>query len=314
MHKNNVFIFVIGFFILTLLFVGCGSEPQADVAENETAAEESEPVVIGLSLSTLDNPFFESIQEGAADSAERLGAELIVQDAANDADTQEAQIRELIGQGVSAILVNPVDGDAIVTAIEAANAAGIPVLTVDRSAAGGEVESHIASDNQAGGEMAGEYLAEVINEAGEIIELEGIPGTSATQERGAGFNAAIAEYESVSLLAQEVANFSRDEGKTVFEQLLADHEIITAVFAHNDEMILGAIDAAKEANRAEDIVFVGFDAIDDAIIALEDGDLTATIAQQPVEMGRLSVETAVSLLNGESVESFIPVELALITR
>ena len=314
MIKNKFFSSLVGcLVILSFIFVSCtggnDTEPAAD-----TVVEEAAPVVIGLSLSTLDNPFFQSVKTGAEDSAGRLGAQLIAEGADNDAATQEAQILAMIDQGVSALLINPVDGDAIVPAIEAANAAGIPVLTVDRSAASGDILAHIASDNAAGGLMAGRYLVETINESGTVVELEGIPGTSAAQDRGAGFNEALAGYNDITMLAQVVANFSREEGKAVFAQLLADNETITAVFAHNDEMILGAIEAANEAGRTEDILFVGFDAIDEAIGALENGELAATIAQQPVEMGRLSVETAVAALNGEQTNAFIPVELALITR
>lgn len=313
MNKNKLYFLILGIAAFAFLLVGCGGDTEPETAaESPTEAEET--AVIGLALSTLDNPFFVSIQEGAEDSAERLGVELIVEGANNDAATQESQVQAMIDQGVSVILLNPVDSEAIVPVVEAANAAGIPVLTVDRSVAGGEVVSHIASDNVAGGQMAGNYLAETIDESGEVVELEGIPGTSAAQDRGAGFNEAVSAYDGVNMVAQEVANFSREEGKTVFAQLLAEYETINAVFAHNDEMILGAIEAAQEAGRADDIIFVGFDAVDEAILALEDGDLAATIAQQPVEMGRLSVETAVSLLNGETPDEFIPVELALITR
>ncbi len=270
--------------------------------------------VIGLSLSTLDNPFFVTLKEGAEEAANRLDATLVVKDAKDDSETQKAQIQELIDQNVSAVLINPVGGEAVVPAIEAANNAGIPVFTIDRSAEGGEIVSHITSNNQAGGEMAGDYLAELVSEQGSVVELVGIPETSAAIDRGAGFNQAIENYADITIVAQEVANFNREEGQTVFAEILSQHSDIDAVFAHNDEMILGAIEAAKEAEVAEGIYFVGFDAIDDAIAALENRDLTATIAQQPGEMGRLGIETAVDYLNGESVQDLILVDLALITR
>jgi ribose transport system substrate-binding protein len=313
MIKNRFFSLIGGLVILSFIFMGCTGGNDTESA-TDTVTEEDAPIVIGLSLSTLDNPFFQSVKAGAEDSAGRLGVELVVEGADDDAAMQETQILAMIEQGVSALLINPVDGDAIVPAIEAANAAGILVLTVDRSAASGDILAHIASDNAAGGLMAGRFLVETIKESGTVVELEGIPGTSAAQDRGAGFNEALVGYDDITILAQVVANFSRAEGKDVFAELLAEHETITAVFAHNDEMILGAIEAANEAGRTEDIVFVGFDAVDEAISALEDGDLAATVAQQPVEMGRLSVETAVAALNGEQTNAFIPVELALITR
>lgn len=310
--KSNRFFNLIGTIVVLFNIIGCTSSSTAELTPDTAVVEP--PILIGLSLSTLDNPFFESIQSGAEDSARRLGVQLLVEAADNDTATQEAQVLNMIDQGVSAILLNPVDGEAIVPAIEALNAAGIPVITVDRSVAGGEVVAHIASDNVAGGQMAGRYLIETIKETGAVVELQGIPGTSAAQDRGAGFNQVVAEHDDINLFAQVVANFSREEARAAFAQLLAENEEITAVFAHNDEMILGAIEAAADAGRTDDIVFVGFDAIDEAIQALEAGDLTATIAQQPVEMGRLSVELVVSLLKGEVAPEFVPVELALITK
>src|SRR5690606_20818785 len=117
---------------------------------------------LGLSLSTLNNPFFVTLRDGAQAAADRLGVELIVLDSQDDPATEAANMEDLIAQGVDAILVNPTDSDAIVPSIEAANAAGIPVFTVDRGASGGEVVAHIASDNVAGGRLAAEYLCNAL--------------------------------------------------------------------------------------------------------------------------------------------------------
>ena len=213
------------------------------------------------------------------------------------------------------MLVNPTDAAAIVPSIQRANEAGIPVFTIDRAAEGGEVVSHIASDNVAGGRMAAEYLCEALGGEGNVVELEGIAGTSAARDRGQGFNDYMSsECTGVTIVARQTANFNRAEGLTVFENILTAEPEIDGVFAHNDEMILGAIEAAKAADRAGDILFVGFDAIEDAVAAVESGDLLATIAQQPAEMGRLGVEAAVDYLNGTEIPESVPVDLALITK
>jgi len=307
-------LFLLMSLLIALLLAACGDDDDDNGQAATPEATEAAEVTIGLSVSTLQNPFFVSLQEGAEAAAKRLGVTLVVEDAGDDAHQQTTQIQSLIDQGVSVLLINPVGGDAVVAAIEAANEAGVPVFTIDRSASGGEVVSHIASDNLAGGKMAGDYLAESLGKTGKIVELQGIPGTSAAEARGAGFNEAMEAYPDMELVAQETANFDRAEGQTVFAQILEEQDEIDGVFAHNDEMILGAIEAAKEADRAGDIQFVGFDAVEDAITALEEGDLLATVAQQPAEMGRLGVEAAVAYLNGEDVEDFIPVDLALITK
>jgi ribose transport system substrate-binding protein len=299
--------------LIGILFIATACQSAATPTPQPTATPESARI-IGISVSRLVNPFFASLRDGASEAAERLGVAIMVEDANDDAEVQATQIQALIDQGVSALLINPVDADAIVPSIEAANAAGIPVFTIDRSAAGGEVIAHIASDNLAGGAMAGNYLAETLNETGNVVELRGTEGTSAARDRGAGFNEAMAEYPNMNIIVSETANFSRAEGETVFAEILAANDDIDGVFAHNDDMILGAIEAARAAGRLEDIRFVGFDAVEDAVNAVEAGELLATVAQQPAEMGRLGIETAVKFLNGETVETNIPVDLALITR
>ena len=140
-------------------------------------------------------------------------------------------------------------------AIQKANEAGIPVFTVDRGANGGVVVAHIASDNVAGGTMAAEFLCTAISGKGNVVELQGIAGTSAARDRGQGFNDYMsANCKDAKIVAQQTANFNRDEGLSVFENILQAQPEIAAVFAHNDEMILGAIQALKP--RSARISFV----------------------------------------------------------
>lgn len=276
---------------------------------------QDEAPTLGLSVSTLNNPFFVTLRDGAQAAADELGAELIVLDSQDDPATEAANIEDLIAQGVDAIIVNPTDSDAVVPSILAANDAGIPVFTVDRSASEGDVVSHIASDNVAGGRLAAQFLCDALGGEGAVVELEGIPGTSAARDRGAGFNAYMSEECSgVEIVARQTANFNRAEGLTVFENILQAQDTIDGVFAHNDEMVLGAIEAATAAGRAENIVFVGFDAVDDAVNAVREGTLAATVAQQPALIGRLGVETAVGFLSGEETADSIPVDLELVTQ
>ncbi|MCP4165810.1 MAG: substrate-binding domain-containing protein [Chloroflexi bacterium] len=285
----------------------------ADGGASEEAPQAADAYVIGLSLSTLNNPFFVTLKDGAEAAAGATGIELVVVDAQDDPAKEATNIEDLIQKGVSALLLNPTDADAIVPSIQKANQAGIPVFTIDRGAAAGDIVSHIASDNVAGGSMAGKFLCELLGGAGTAVELEGIAGTSAARDRGQGFNDYMsAECSGVEIVARQTANFNRAEGLTVFENILQAQPQIDGVFAHNDEMILGAIEAAEAAGRAADIAFVGFDAVDDAVAAVEAGSLAATIAQQPGEMGKLGVYFAVRHLNGEDVPGAVPVALALV--
>src|SRR5690606_17717722 len=213
---------------------------------------------------------------------------------------------------VDILLINPTDSHAVSSAVESANQAGIPVITVDREAEGGETVAHIASDNVSGGKMAGEYNPEQLGGKGNIVELEGIPGTSAARDRGKRFNEAVDGESAVKLVAAQPKDFNRAKGMNVMENILQSHKDIQAVFAHNDEMALGALEAIQAAKK--DILVVGFDAIEDAVKAVEKGDMAATIAQKPEEMGRVAAEVAVKAAKGEKVEKFYPVELELIAK
>ncbi len=269
---------------------------------------------IGLSLSTLNNPFFVTLKDGAMKQANASGIKLIVVDSQDNPATEAKNIEDLIIKKVDALLINPTDSSAIAPSVFKANKAEIPVFTVDRSANSGKVAAHIASDNVAGGMLAGEFLVKKINGKGKIVELEGIAGSSAAIDRGKGFNQIIAKNSGISVVSKVTANFNRAEGLRVFENILQAQPEIAGVFAHNDEMILGAIQAAQAAGRDKGIVFVGFDAVDDAVKAVKAGELEATVAQQPAVIGELGVKTAVDFLNGKSVQKNIPVPLSVVSK
>jgi len=263
---------------------------------------------IGFSISTLNNPFFVTLSEGAKANAKEQGAEMSIVDAQDDASKQASDVEDLIQQGVDLILINPVDSSAVGSAVESANAAGIPVITVDRSAESGEVVSHIASDNVAGGELAGQYLLELVGEGAKVAMLEGVAGSSAARDRGEGFLNAV--ERKVDLVSSLTANFDRGEGLTVMENMLQANPEIQAVFAQNDEMALGALEAIQATGK--DIKVIGFDATDDALAKIKEGKLAASVAQKPEEIGKAAIETAISYLNGDTVEEFVPVDLELV--
>ncbi|MGN0710137.1 MAG: ribose ABC transporter substrate-binding protein RbsB [Anaerovoracaceae bacterium] len=296
---------LVALLVLVLAFgmFGCGGSAE-DTETNDGAT-------IGLIVSTLNNPFFVDLRDGAQAKADELGAELIVLDSQDDSAIELSNMEDLITKNVDLILINPTDSDAVGSAVAAANEAGIPVITLDRAANSGEVVCHIASDNVAGGKLAGDFIIEQLGGEGKVVELEGVPGASAAIERGEGFNAAIAE-SNIEVVAKQTANFNRDEGMSVMENILQAQPEIDAVFAHNDEMALGALKAIKASGR--DILVVGFDATDDAIAAVQAGDMGATVQQLPKEIGASGVEQAMKVIAGEEVEASIPVDLSLVTE
>lgn len=265
---------------------------------------------IALVISTLDNPFFVTLKEGAEKQAKALDYDLVVLDSQNDPAKELANVEDVSVRGVKVLLINPTDSDAVGNAIAVANQKKLPVITLDRAANKGQVIAHIASDNTAGGEMAGNYIAEKLGKGAKIIQLEGLAGTSAARERGAGF-AKAAKAHDFKILASQPADFDRSKGLNVMENLLTAQPEVQAVFAQNDEMALGALRAIQAAGK-KDLVLVGFDGTDDGVKAVKDGKMAATIAQQPDKIGEIGVQTAAKVLKGEKVEAAIPVELKII--
>ena len=266
---------------------------------------------IALAVSTLDNPFFVTLKEGAEKEASKLGYNLVVLDSQNDPSKELSNVEDITVRGAKVLLINPTDSTAVANAVRVANKKNIPVITLDRGAAQGDVVSHIASDNVAGGKMAGDFIAEKLGDNAKVIQLEGIAGTSAARERGEGFKQAV-QVHKFEILASQPADFDRTKGLNVMENLLTAQPNVQAVFAQNDEMALGAIRAVQAANKS--VLIVGFDGTDDGVKAVKSGKLGATIAQQPDLIGALGVQTADKIIKGEKVEAKIPVPLKVVTQ
>lgn len=296
--------------MLTFSLAACGAATidGEDSGSDKKTEDKKGNGSIGFSVSTLNNPFFVTLTEGAKSKAKDEGAELIVVDAGDDAAKQTSDIEDLVSKNISVLIVNPVDSDAVAPAVKDAIAKGIKVIAVDRVVNGVDVDCAIASDNVAGAEMATDYLVSLVGEGAKVAELEGVSGASATIDRGQGFHN-VAD-KKLDVVSKQTANFNRSEGMSVMENMLQANADIKGVFAHNDEMALGAV----EAIGSKEILVVGFDATDDAIAAIQAGKMAATVAQKPDLMGETAVETALKLAKGESVEKSIPVEVELITK
>ena len=293
--KKILALMVTGTMLMTM--GGCNA---ITIDGEENVREESSGNVIGFSVSTLNNPFFVTLTEGAKKAASEKNVELVVVDAGD--------IEDLVSRNVGVLIVNPVDSDAVAPAVKSAMSQGIKVIAVDRGVNGVDVDCQIASDNVAGARMATEYLMELVGEGAKVAELQGVPGASATIDRGEGFHQ-VAD-KSLQVAVSQTANFNRAEGMTVMENILQSDGAIKGVFAHNDEMALGAVEAVAASGK--DIKIVGFDATDDAQKAVKDGKMAATVAQKPDKMGETAIETAVKIMAGETVDKSIPVEVELI--
>lgn len=289
-------------------------EAAAPAATDEAVAstDTAKKVLVGLLVYNDKNEFIQKLIAGAQAKCDEYGYELVTYSADKDAATEITNMEDLISLKPDVILYNPVDSDAAEATVALANAANIPVITVDRVANGGTVASHVASDNVYGGKLAGEYIVSLLGETGgQVVEIQGQAGTSAARDRGEGFHSVVDGNTAIQVVVSQIGNWDKAEGMAIMENALQAYPDIKAVFAHNDTMAMGAMEACQAANRA-DIIIVGFDADDDAVQAVKDGKLAATIAQQPELMGGRAVELAFALLGGKTVAAAEAVEVALI--
>jgi len=310
MKKGLVFI-LLGILSITLLSCQRGAD-QAGSAPR-----------IALVLKTLNNPFFIDMQKGAEEAAKKLGVNLIVQAAEREVDVEKQMqiIENLIQTKVAALCVTPSGSREIVPAIEKANRAGIPVVIVDTRVdpktmgeSKGKIATFIGSDNYEGGKLAGEFIAKKLGGKGKVAILEGIPGHETGDSRLKGFRDAIKATPGIEIVASQTANWERDQGFNVFQNILQSHPDMQAVFACSDLMALGAVEAIAAAKKTGQITVVGFDASDEARKAVLSGAMDATVAQSPAEMGALAVENAYRVIKGEQVKEEFVVPIKLITK
>jgi len=290
----------------------------AAVKEGETAKP-----TVALVLKTLNSPFFIEMQRGAQAEADRQGVTLVVQAAERevDVDKQMQIIENLIQTRVGALAITPSGSREIVTAIAKANQAGIPVVIVDTRVdpaaareAGIKIETFVGSDNYEGGKVAGQHLVEVSGGKAKVALLEGIPGHETGDSRLRGFRDAIKAHPGIQVVASQTANWERDQGFNVFQNMLQAHQDIDTVFAASDLMALGAIEAIAASGKTGKIRVIGFDALDDAKKAIAAGTMEASVAQFPYEMGKAAVESAVKIMAGEKLRADIMVKLEMVTK
>ncbi|MGW8681093.1 ABC transporter permease/substrate-binding protein [Streptomyces sp. NPDC055817] len=267
---------------------------------------------LGLSVSTLNNPFFVQMKAGAQAEAKKEGVKLTVTDAQNDASQQANQLQNFTSEGMSSVIVNPVDSDAVGPAVRGANKADIPVVAADRGVNKAKTATLVASDNVAGGRQAAKTLADKLGGSGKIVILQGTAGTSASRERGQGFAEGIKAYPGIKVVAKQPADFDRTKGLDVMTNMLQANAGVDGVFAENDEMALGAIKALG-SKAGKSVAVVGFDGTPDGLKAVEAGTLYASVAQQPKELGRIAVQNAVRAAKDKKVAEMVKVPVKVVT-
>ncbi len=290
---------------------------------NRAAPAPSDKPNVALVLKTLNHPFFVDMRRGAQEAADRLGVNLQVQAAEREMDVEKQMqiVENLLQTGIKVLAITPSGSREIVSALVKAKAAGVPIVIVDTrldakaaADAGVQAQTFIGSDNYEGGKLAGEYAVKATGGKARVGILEGIPGHETGDSRLRGFRDVAAKAPGITIVASQPANWERDQGFNVFQNMLQAHPDIDTVFAASDLMALGAIEAIAAAGRTGKIRVIGFDALDDAKKAIAAGTMDASVAQFPYEMGKAAVESAVKVMAGEKLPPDIMVKLEMITK
>ncbi|MFO6423874.1 substrate-binding domain-containing protein [Motilimonas sp. KMU-193] len=269
------------------------------------------PVKIALVVPDLTNPFFQTMANTATQYASSRGYQLILINSMGSSDHEYEQVVAAHQAGAQALLLVPSKANQSAKTLSYANQHNWPVISIDRNVNAGEVALHISSDNYMGAKMAGEYLLALTHRQGNILELIGPMDISVSQDRNQGFADVLEAYQQPSTI-KAVANFSQQKAQQITAAMLDQHPHIRAIFAHNDEMALGAAAAiAARPSLNPQIAIVGFDGTPAGLKAVQQGRINATLVQQPDAMITAAINSAVNIINGATPTPYLKVPLRL---
>jgi len=296
--RNGIVVFI----ILLLFTAGCAKRQ-----ENPTSK------TIGVSLLTRQHVFYKDLEEGLRTEAAKDGYQLVLTSGDFDLGKQSSQIEDFLTQKVDAIIVCPVDSRGIGPAIRKANDAKIPVFTADIAAQEGETVCHIASDNVAGGRLAGEYLAKILAGKGNVAII-GQPTVTSVLDRVQGFKDAIAKFPDMKIVADVNGEGVRDKAMQATSDILQAHPDLSGIFGINDDSALGALDAVQQYDR-KNVNIIGYDATPPAADAISKGTaLKADVIQYPKKIGETTIEQIKAYFSGASLPKVVPVEVGIVDR
>jgi ABC-type sugar transport system substrate-binding protein len=291
-----------------------GGSASSESGSGSSSGDSGKKFRIGVTHYALKNEFTVLISDAQKAKAAELGVDIEIFDGNYDVNTQISQFENMIAQGFDAIVFSPVDVEAMAVAVDKAVDAGIPVIGVNTRVNSDKLTSYVGSNDVTAGEMEMEFIAEKIGGKGNIVILEGPIGQSAQIQRREGIHNILEKYPDIKVLAEKTANWSRAEGLSLMENWLQTFDgQINAVVGQNDEMALGALQAleGKGLNDRNAIPVIGVDGIADALQAVKDGRMNASVFQDAKGQGEMSIEVAVKYLKGEQIENeyWIPFQL-----
>ncbi|HUK16599.1 MAG TPA: sugar ABC transporter substrate-binding protein [Bryobacteraceae bacterium] len=295
------------FFSAIFALIGCSGN-------RSTSGGPAAGPVVGVSLLNLSNEFIVMLNRSMDQRARELGIHLIVNDAQRSAERQVQQVESFIAQKVDAIILNPCEVEASAPAVDKALAAGIPIVNVNSETRTAPT-AFIGSRDEDAGRIAVEYIARRLGSGGNVVMMHGFMGQAAQIKRTQGAHEVLGQTPRLHLLAEQTAEWDRAKGMSLMENWIQSYgDRINAVFAQNDEMAMGALIAIEQAGRKGKIVVVGVDAIADALRAVRDGRLDATVFQDATGQGRAAVETAAKIIRHEPYEKQVLIPFQLVTR
>jgi ribose transport system substrate-binding protein len=279
--------------------------------------EKSKTIDIALVTKALDSEWWQRVKAGAdqaANASPGVRLAVLAPEREVNIDQQVSILEDQITKHVSALAVAPAGVSEILPVLEKAKAAGIPVVIIDTDINWPGKVAYVGADNRHAGRLAGDYIVKLIEGKGKVAVIRGILGVATHEDRLAGFRDAVAAAPGVTLVAVQPANSERALGMSVMENLLTTNPDLRAVFATNDQMALGAVEAISARNLTGKVLVVGVDATNEAVRAIQTGRLAGDVALHPEALGSKSVEAAVHAAKGEAVEKNISTGETLVTK
>jgi ABC-type sugar transport system, periplasmic component len=306
--------------LLTLILSACGG-----ASSSSGSANSGKKLTIGLSISSIDNAFFVAMDNGVKQEASKLGYSVLDNNANNDAATQINQVENLLTRKVDVIIINPVSSEGIAPVVKQANSMNIPVITLDRSSSGGTVASFIQSDNVRMGQQSADFIVQQLkarygSPKGNVVDIQGQRGTSSAEDREKGFVQEIQKYPGIKIVASQSANFNQEQAYNVTSNILQANSQVDAIFGANDDSSVGALKAVQAANRfaplgsAKHIIIIGIDGTPQALQAIRDGQLDATVTQNPERMAVQAVDIAKAFAASQKYDSHVLYPAMLISK
>ncbi|MFG2003700.1 substrate-binding domain-containing protein [Spirillospora sp. NPDC048911] len=294
-----------------LALTGCSRAGDSASGSTGKASGKKDATVI---MSTLNNPFFVSVKNGAQAQATKLGIKLSVQNANNSDAAALNQATTAISKQTGVLIIDPVSTQSATSSVTQANAANIPVMAFDRRPAGGKLASFVGYDAVQAGRNAAKSLAEAVGDKGKVVEIQGLLGTNVAQDRSKGFNEEISKHKGIRVVAKQAADFDRAKALDVMTNVLQANGDIDGVYAANDEMAMGALSALKARNLAGKVKLVGNDGISDALAAVAAGEMHSTNAESPFALGQRFMTLAGDVLAGKQVAADEVLQGRLVTK